>query len=148
VISDSMHPTILRGEEVECELCSPHPGFGDLVLYVNGAGQTVVHRVLGRRVRDGKTVLLESGDANWDAGHLAPERVIGWVRFIHTKAGCIDTCSLVARCLARITALIVAGSIWLGYRLPSSRRMTGPARRSLLKAVRILMVALCRVKQA
>jgi len=149
VVSDSMQPTVRKGEAVEARLgagLATVLAFGDLVVYADTTGQAVVHRVFGRRRYNGRPVVLEAGDANWSGSRLPADRVIGTVLLIHTSFGTINIRCRLARWLGTLAALIVGGSIGLGRKCPPSRRFTCFPRRTFLRLHRGLLLRLCRVR--
>lgn len=138
VTSNSMAPAIKEGDRVLVERVHwEEARFGDIVVF-RRADMLVVHRVLGRRFRAGRSYLVEKGDAVLWLGLVPGEDVLGRVRSIQNSRGTGNALSGAGRALQLTLAfqsyacLQVWGTIeWLRRlaHLPYSPRFAAAYRR-------------------
>jgi len=85
IISGSMRPLIEVQDRILAKRVAPsevQPG--DIILFKN-SDVLVTHRVIRIFKRNGKTMILQKGDAGGSAGTIAPESVLGKIVAIEKK---------------------------------------------------------------
>ncbi len=122
IVSDSMAPSLRRGDEVLVELIDPGSlRFADVAVFRRG-GALVTHRVIGKRRRGKEQCYLEKGDASLFWSLVAPEAVVGRVIAVRRGQRSRRTLSGAGRMLQLTLGLIslISLSLWL-----ASKRLPG-----------------------
>jgi signal peptidase I len=82
VVSDSMSPTLRRGDNVLVEkACPDNIRFGDIIVFKSD-GSLTTHRVIGKCKLGGERHWLEKGDANLTCTLVPVKNIIGIVTAI------------------------------------------------------------------
>ncbi len=126
VVSDSMYPTIRRGNRVLVEMASPDQvRFGDIVVFRRN-GTLTVHRIIAKRKVIGECHFLEKGDASLQSSLVAAEDILGRVTSIRNSGKPLPTISGYGRLLQLALACISYTSLQvhapLKYCLTRGRR--------------------------
>jgi hypothetical protein len=100
----SMEPLLQDGDEIEIRHSLPKPRIGDLILFSNPDG-LVAHRVIGRRLKDGKALVLEKGDKSSQASLIPTSVIQGKVIRIFKQEEIIHLESPFSRVMGRIMAV-------------------------------------------
>ena len=91
VISDSMHPVIVRGNQVLVEITTINKvGFGDIIVFKKN-GLLVTHRMLGKHRHKGEYYIQEKGDATLRTSLIPAKDIVGRVSRIRMADGKIRT---------------------------------------------------------
>ena len=86
-----MRPVLCKGDMVLIRTAgAASVAWGDIAVF-RKQGTWVIHRVIGRKQRDGRLYYLEKGDANPDGSYIEDACVIGTVQRIRGTHGTIDT---------------------------------------------------------
>ncbi len=111
VVSNSMYPSITRGDEVLVETAHTEKvRFGDIVVFKRNGG-LITHRVIGKREFGGERHFLEKGDAVLRCSLVSARDVIGRVTAISTSGKTLAIVSGVGRLLQLTLACISCASL-------------------------------------
>lgn len=84
----SMQPLLKSGDFIEIRPLSNTPWLGDILFLCNCQGSPLVHRLIWRRMRNGRLHLLTKGDAGLGFdGFIPADKVLGRVQRIIPDAG-------------------------------------------------------------
>lgn len=109
-LGTSMLPTVRSGELLRVR-CTDHIEPGDVIVYLDGSGGVVVHRLI--RISHSRLITRGDGTAVPDAP-VDASTVVGRVESVHRDGSWIRIDSLPPPRRADLPARIVANSLWVG----------------------------------
>jgi len=123
VYGSSMRPWLRGGEVVEVRREEPAKvRRGDVVAFTRGGG-LFVHRVIGKRQRDGRILLITKGDAFPEAdAPVREEEYLGRVTRVASGGRVLSTESPAQRAFAQLAARVSASARWWYPGVRAARR--------------------------